>query len=735
MIAKFSAVLVSSVLILGSVFAAAQTDTNLLSNLKMLTETPAVSGYESDLSAKIGQQLDAFSPKLDNVGNLVVTIGAGGPHRLIVTSIDEPGFVVSGITNDGYLRVQRLPQGGLSPLWNELHSAQPVLIRTRDGHWVNGAVGGLSVHLQPGRQHAPDLGDLDNVYVDVGASSADQVRAAGIDVLDPLALDRTLYQVGSDKVSGMAVQNRFGAAALLQLLHDLNRANVKGTLTIAFATQQWTGTRGITRLLEELKPDELLFVGPLVRAAGQSESARKTGSGIVVAGDASADLLQSLKQVGEQLHVAVETDEAAPLLARSYLPQPKLPARTAHVGIPVAWAGMPSQYIDGRDLAGLVRVLEQYAQGEAKDVAIPSANALPEARPGNKPSVAPTNVEILRRVIETYGASDHEAMVADTIAQLLPAWAKPTKDKSGNLILHWGARVKGKGIVVVAHQDELGFEVKSITSDGRLELINKGGGTPAFFAGHPVLFHTAAGIRPAVLELPQGWDQPKFQWGDERNFQFFADVGANNAEEAAKLGFKVGDWATVPKKYRPLIGSRASARSFDDRMGCAALISAAWKLGADLGDRDLTFVWSTGEELGLVGAGAFAQQQAAEGNPAAYVFAIDTFVSADSPVESKRFGDALVGHGFVIRAVDNSNIVSTADVTKLIQLMSADRVPVQYGVTGGGNDGSAFVRYGTVDVAMGWPLRYSHSSAEVIDTKDLDALANAVISVSRKWAR
>ena len=180
MIAKLSAVFVSSLLMLGSVFAAAQTDTDLLSSLKVLTETPAVSGYESDLSAKIGQQLSAFSPKLDNLGNLMVTIGAGVPHRLVVTSIDEPGFVVSGITADGYLRVQRLPQGGLSPLWNELHSAQPVLIRTHEGHLVNGAVGGLSVHLQPGRQHAPDLGDLDDVYVDVGATNAEQVPRRGL---------------------------------------------------------------------------------------------------------------------------------------------------------------------------------------------------------------------------------------------------------------------------------------------------------------------------------------------------------------------------------------------------------------------------------------------------------------------------------------------------------------------------------------------------------------------------
>jgi putative aminopeptidase len=707
----------------------------LLTDLKALTETPAVSGYEATLTATIRERLSAFSPKSDNLGDLIVTIGSGAPHRLIVTSIDETGFVVSAITPDGYLRVQRLPQFGLSSLWNELHSAQPVVIRTRNGHLAYGAVAGLSVHLQPGRQHPPDLGDLDNLYVDVGGANPEQVRAAGIDVLEPLALDRTLYRVGNDRLSGTAVQNRFGAAALLQLLRDIDRSKIKGTLTIAFANQQWAGSRGLVRLLEEYKPDELLFLGPMLRTANQTEPPKKTGTGVVVGEGASADVLQSLTQAGDELHVAITTEATAPLLARSYLAQPKLPARTAHIGIPVAWLNTPAQYIDARDLTGLVRVLEQYVQGGAKEVAIPSTAPWPEPTPSRKPTTAPGNVEILKRVVETYGASDHEAMVADAIAALLPAWAKPIKDKSGNLILHWGPTSKGKGIVVVAHQDEIGFEVKSVMQDGRLELINKGGGTPAFFAGHQVLFHTAAGVRAAVLELPQGWDQPSFKWGDERNFQFIADAGAGSADEAAELGFKVGDWATVPKKYRPLIGTRASARSFDDRMGCAALISAVWKLGPNLVDRDVTFVWSTGEELGLVGAGAFAQERAAEGNPAAYVFAVDTFVSADSPIESKRFGVGLVGHGFVIRAVDNSNIVPAADVHRLIQLMNAEHVPVQYGVTGGGNDGSAFVRYGSVDVALGWPLRYSHSAAEVIDTKDLDALTNAVVAVSKRWVR
>ena len=75
-----------------------------------LMNTPAVSGYEQELASKIRAQLKDFSPKTDNLGNVIVTLGSGAPHRLIVTPMDEPGYVVSAITSDGYLRVQRLPQ-------------------------------------------------------------------------------------------------------------------------------------------------------------------------------------------------------------------------------------------------------------------------------------------------------------------------------------------------------------------------------------------------------------------------------------------------------------------------------------------------------------------------------------------------------------------------------------------------------------------------------------------------
>jgi putative aminopeptidase FrvX len=255
----------------------------------------------------------------------------------------------------------------------------------------------------------------------------------------------------------------------------------------------------------------------------------------------------------------------------------------------------------------------------------------------------------------------------------------------------------------------------------------------SYYEGHPMLVHTSTGDRDAIMELPNGWDEQNFQWPPESEHTIRVDVGARSPEEVAKLGIKVGDSVTIPKAYRPLLGTRANGRSFDDRVGDTALISAVWALGASLKDRDVTFVWSTGEEIGLVGAAALAKRLAAEGREPDYVFAVDTFVSSDSPLESSRFADAQLGKGFVIRAIDSSNIAPRDSVERLVQLARANQIPVQYGVTGGGNDGSTFVPYGAVDIAIGWPLRYSHSPAEVIDTRDVDALARIIAVIAKTW--
>jgi putative aminopeptidase FrvX len=72
-------------------------------------------------------------------------------------------------------------------------------------------------------------------------------------------------------------------------------------------------------------------------------------------------------------------------------------------------------------------------------------------------------------------------------------------------------------------------------------------------------------------------------------------------------------------------------------------------------------------------------------------------------------------------------------VERVVKMARANGIAVQYGVTGGGNDGAVFPRYGAVDVALGWPLRYSHSAAEVIDTRDAEALGRMIGVLARSW--
>jgi putative aminopeptidase FrvX len=716
-------------------------------DLKEFVATPGVSGYENQLGDKIRAELKEFHPATDNIGDITVTLGSGAPRRLVVTPIDEPGFVVSGITEDGYLRVQRLPQGVLPPIFNELYSAQPVKVQTSSGKWIDGVVAGLSVHLQPGRTDAPKSGDIENFYVDIGASSAAEARKAGVDNLSPIVINRRLMSLDNGAMfAGASAGDRFGAAALVELLRQLDSSKLKGTLTVAFVVQQWTGARGLQRVLTTIQADEMVYVGrllpggPIAGTEGMRRAPRRElGSGVLLGlpqtDDSLTGLAADLKQLAGANNIPFETDYSGGIVPRSYLPPPSMSPQWVHVGIATAWADTPTEAIDAKDFYKLEDLLQAYAQGS---IAPPQGHAGPGGsyfRSG-PPVGAPANKEILTRLVETYGVSEHEGPVREEVKKLLPPWAKTETDDSGDLILQIGtarAGAKTPGILVVAHMDEIGYVVKSISKDGRLEVDSDGGGVPSYFEGHPALVHTATGDHDAVMELPNGWDEPNFKWPTDRTAVTRVDVGARTPEEVAKLGIKAGDTITIPKAYRALLGARANGRSFDDRVGDTALISATWALGGPMKDRNVTFVFSTGEELGLYGAGATAKRLAAEGHPPDYVFAVDTFVSSDSPLESKRFGDAEIGKGFVIRAVDNSNIVRTDLVQRVIRLARDNQIPVQFGVTGGGNDGSAFVRYGSADIALGWPLRYSHSPGEVIDTRDVDALAHIITAIAKSW--
>ena len=329
---------------------------------------------------------------------------------------------------------------------------------------------------------------------------------------------------------------------------------------------------------------------------------------------------------------------------------------------------------------------------------------------------------MLRQLTEAYGVSGHEGPVRDVVQSLLPKWAKAETDTAGNLWVRVGQG--GAPVVFVAHMDEIGFEVTGIRADGQLELTALGGFFSSVYEGRPALVHTATGIVPGVFpprdSVPARRQPPVLR----------ADVGTTSKAATARLGIAIGDRVSSPKSYQRLAGTRATARSFDDRVGCVALLQALHELNPARLKHEVIFIFSVREETGLDGAQVVAD---ALGTTPARVHAIDTFVSADGPAEPQAYAVAPLGQGPVIRALDNSAVAPPALTDSLRTLARLAGQPLQYGTTSGGNDGSTFLPWGVPDLAIGWPLRYSHSPAEVVDLVDVAGLAVMVRLVAERW--
>jgi putative aminopeptidase FrvX len=232
---------------------------------------------------------------------------------------------------------------------------------------------------------------------------------------------------------------------------------------------------------------------------------------------------------------------------------------------------------------------------------------------------------------------------------------------------------------------------------------------PELFAWHPFWIHTATRRLPAVMTRHGS-----------------LDIGSAAAGSARVSG---GDTATVRKQFRRLLGNRITARSLDDRIGCAVLLSVLQSLDAAavrrMSDRSAVwFVFSVEEETGLVGARSIAERTAPR-----RVYPIDSFVTSDTPLEDKRIAHARLGEGFVIRAMDASGITPRDAVERVVELATARKIPYQAGVTAGGNDGSTFVASGAANIPLSFPLRYAHTPGEVADLRDAEALRAIVAAL------
>jgi putative aminopeptidase len=339
--------------------------------------------------------------------------------------------------------------------------------------------------------------------------------------------------------------------------------------------------------------------------------------------------------------------------------------------------------------------------------------------------------EFLREIVLVPGVSGHEGPVSDFIQSRLPAGVKAGRDAMHNV---WFTVGSGRPhILFVAHSDELGWTVDRVTPEGCVRVKPGGGILPQTVEARPVLIHTAKGIVPGLVSPRPGYDERSAQ-GEAPEASFAAEsfdiyLGVGTEAEARALGVAEGDPVTAKKTFADFAPGLMATRAVDDRAGCAALLDAALRLGSGpVKGKTVTFAWDVQEETGLFGAAELAKTLKPD-----YVFAVDTFVSTDSPLESKRFGFLPVGKGAVVRAIDSSNITPKEEILKVLAIAGKRGIPVQIGNSRGGNDGSVFLAGGAVDIPLSWPGSYAHSLIEKIDRRDLEALTDLILAIVADW--
>jgi putative aminopeptidase FrvX len=191
----------------------------------------------------------------DRAGSVTLTLGQGGPKRLVTCPLDEVGYVVGNILPEGYLLLRRVGGGPrvAYPLFDQQLEGHRVTVFGARGP-VPGVVAVKSTHLTRGRggPDAPDPGfTVDNAYVDVGASSAAQAGALGVAVLSPVSLAKEPRLYGERLLAAPAAGRRAACAALASAVRA--KPNVKGTVVVAFTVQSLyaanTGLATVTALL------------------------------------------------------------------------------------------------------------------------------------------------------------------------------------------------------------------------------------------------------------------------------------------------------------------------------------------------------------------------------------------------------------------------------------------------------------------------------------------------------
>jgi putative aminopeptidase FrvX len=310
---------------------------------KKLTEATGAPGFEHEVRDIMREELGKYTNEIiqDNLGSIfgVKRGEENAPRVMVAGHMDEVGFMVTHITEQGFIRFQTL--GGW---WSQVLLAQRVQIITENGP-VIGVIGSLPPHVLSDEQRSKPM-QLKNMFIDIGADDKADVEKAGIQPgqqILPICPFTPL--ANPKKIMAKAWDNRYGCGLAIELLKELKHDALPNTLFTGAHVQEEVGLRGAATSANMIQPDIFfaLDAGPANDIPGVSEGFGKLGKGALLRiYDRSMITHKGLRDF------ILDTAETEKIPYQFFISQGGTDAGRVHIsgnGVPSAVIGICSRYI------------------------------------------------------------------------------------------------------------------------------------------------------------------------------------------------------------------------------------------------------------------------------------------------------------------------------------------------------------------------------------------------------
>ena len=310
---------------------------------RTLTELPGAPGNEHEVRKFMREELTNYADEVvqDRLGGIFgVKRGDNeGPTIMVAGHMDEVGFMVKSITDNGMLHFQTL--GGW---WSQVLLAQRVQVMTENGPIV-GVIGSIPPHLLEDSQRKKPM-DIKNMLIDVGADNRDDAKKMGIKPGQQIVPVCPFTPMANEnKLLAKAWDNRYGCGLSIELLKELKGEKTPNILYSGATVQEEVGLRGAQTAANMIQPDLFfaLDASPANDMSGDKNAFGQLGKGALLRiYDRSMVTHRGMREF------ILDTAESNDIPYQYFISQGGTDAGRVHIsneGVPSAVIGICSRYI------------------------------------------------------------------------------------------------------------------------------------------------------------------------------------------------------------------------------------------------------------------------------------------------------------------------------------------------------------------------------------------------------